>query len=161
MAHNIAEGMPVEIIPGIPPDVFGGGGVLTRDEYNIRDYQTNIANVERIGSINNPDLPAGTVLVCHGDGCSIYSINHIRHYDPEENNNMNNNRSNNGNNASTVVGNNSPRSNKSSRKNKNTAAPKSGYELFGFKLYGGKRYKKTRKTSKKSRKSRKTTKSRR
>jgi hypothetical protein len=146
MAQNIAVGMPIEIIPGITPDIFGGGGVLTRDEYNIQDYQTNIANVERLGSMNNPDLPSGTVLVCHGNRCSIYSINHIRPYDPEENNMSN--RSNNGNNRSTVVENNN-----STPKNKNNASTKSGYEIFGFKLFGGKR--KTGKTGK-TRKTRKT-----
>lgn len=84
-------GTPVEIKPGISPNVFGGGGVLTRDEFNIQPYQTNIANIEQIGYDGNPDLPFGTVMVCHGEKCSIYSIYHLRPYNPEENNINNNN----------------------------------------------------------------------
>jgi hypothetical protein len=78
-------GTPVEIKPGISPSVFGGGGVLTRDEYGIQDYQTNIANIEAIGPTDS--LPAGTVMIRHGDSYSMYSIQHIRPYDPDNNNN--------------------------------------------------------------------------
>lgn len=77
-------GTPVEIKPGISPEVFGGGGVLTRDEYNIQDYQTNIANIEAIGPTDS--LPAGTVMVSHDGRYSMYSIQHIRPYDPDNNN---------------------------------------------------------------------------
>lgn len=146
-AQNIAVGMPVEIKPDISPDVFGAGGILSRDEYGLEEYQTNIANVERLGSMNNPDLPSGTVLVCHDNKCSIYSINHVRPYEPEENN------INNRNNRSTNAG---PNNRSINNSNSNNKENKGGYELFGFKLFGGKR----RKTYKKSRKSKKTKKNR-
>ena len=61
------------------------------DEYGIKEYQTNIANIEKIGDSNNPNLPAGTVLIRHGQDFSIYSINHIREYDPDNNSNNNSN----------------------------------------------------------------------
>jgi hypothetical protein len=157
MAQNIAVGMPVEIKPGITPDIFGGGGVLTRDEYNILDYQTNIANVEKIGSVNNPDLPAGTVLVCHGTNCSMYSINHIRPYNPENNNSRNNRRNNNRNNANnnpSVTNTNNSKNNSSN--NPTTENDESGLKLFGVKLFGGRR-RKYRKTARKSRKYKKNT----
>ncbi len=91
MARSIEVGMPVEIIPGITPDIFGGGGILTRDEYGIKGYQTNIANIEKIGDSDNPNLPTGTVLVRHGQDFSIYSINHIREYNPDNNSNNDSN----------------------------------------------------------------------
>lgn len=151
MAQNVAVGMPVEIKPGITPDVFGGGGVLTRDEYNMQDYQTNIANIEKIGSVNNPDLPAGTVMICHGSNCSIYSINHIRPYNPDNNNNARNNSRNN---EPSVSNNGSNRNNVS---NDPTKPNNGGFEVFGVKLFGGRR-RRYRTTAKKSKKARKGTK---
>jgi hypothetical protein len=85
----------VEIIPDIPPVIFGGGGILTRDEYDIQPYQTNIAAIVAIGPIPELGLPAGTVMIGHGDAFSMYSIQHIRPYDPEDNSNSNNSNSNN------------------------------------------------------------------
>jgi hypothetical protein len=162
MAQNIAVGMPVEIKPGILPDVFGGGGVLTRDEYDIQDYQTNIANIEKIGSVNNPDLPAGTVLICHGQSCSIYSINHIRPYNPDENNSNNRgmnaymNRANNSNVSTPRAPNN--RNNKNRNASVDPATENGGFELFGVKLFGGRRRRTMkRKASKKTRKHRRRT----
>jgi hypothetical protein len=130
MAQNISVGTVVEIIPGISPDVFGGGGVLTRDEYNIKDYQTNMANVERIGSSGNPNLPEGTVLVCHGQNCSMYSIRHIRPYNPDEENNVVNNSENN---EPSAINSNNARNNN----------PSEGNNIFG----GRRRTRKSKKSS--------------